>query len=677
MTRIPPHPTPGAGRLGGMALLLAVTLRPVVAAGQLPADSAGTVPLRRLSGVKVSASRVAAEEATGSAVQRLDTRALRERGVVSLADALQQFSGTYVRDYGGSGGLKTVSIHGLGAGHTVVTYGGLGLSDHRSGQVDLSRYNDIGDLAEVCIYTTDRPALLCPVRNLGAAVVSLDPLRPPSGKERFTQAAIETGSTGSISPSFHHARQGEAWSWNAGGRYLFNQGHYAYVVHNGVATERRHRRNSRMQALTLSGGAVRRDKGGGQLELLARAYLNRQELPGAVRLYLDNNDERMAEREALAQLRYRRALTPALRLETAAKYTWSDSRYTDPGAEYPGGCLRQNYRQHEAYATAGLGWRPAGWFEAAYATDVIHARMTSNLETDNNVWRTTWLHALSARFTAGAVSLTARLTGTLLYNGNAAAAERARNALRLTPWLTLGWQAIRTDRAGLALRAHYKETFRAPTFTECYYYHYGSPQVRPERAQQAGLGVTARFQPSARLAVTLRADVFGARITDRITSVPVTLNIWRTTNIGRVSSTGLEAEAAATVRPARNHRLEAGATYTLQRLRNATATSSPLQLPYTPRHVASARMGWINPWCNVALNLMAFSERWSSPEHTSGTRLRPYAELGATLWRQWALRSLRLTARAEAVNLTGTEYEIIKNYPMPRQQLRLTLTAAW
>ena len=182
MTRIPPHPTPGAGRLGGMALLLAVTLRPVVAAGQLPADSAGTVPLRRLSGVEVSASRVAAEEATGSAVQRLDARALRERGVVSLADALQQFSGTYVRDYGGSGGLKTVSIHGLGAGHTVVTYGGLGLGDHRSGQVDLSRYNDIGDLAEVCLYTTDRPALLCPVRNLGAAVVSLEPLRPPPAR---------------------------------------------------------------------------------------------------------------------------------------------------------------------------------------------------------------------------------------------------------------------------------------------------------------------------------------------------------------------------------------------------------------------------------------------------------------------------------------------------------------
>ena len=41
-------------------------------------------------------------------------------GIHDMGDALKRFAGVQVKDYGGVGGMKTVNIRGLGAGHTGV-----------------------------------------------------------------------------------------------------------------------------------------------------------------------------------------------------------------------------------------------------------------------------------------------------------------------------------------------------------------------------------------------------------------------------------------------------------------------------------------------------------------------------------------------------------------------------
>ena len=48
-------------------------------------------------------------------VQRIDREKMVRFGVHSLSDALRHFAGITVRDYGGAGGMKTVSVRGIGA----------------------------------------------------------------------------------------------------------------------------------------------------------------------------------------------------------------------------------------------------------------------------------------------------------------------------------------------------------------------------------------------------------------------------------------------------------------------------------------------------------------------------------------------------------------------------------
>ena len=77
-------------------------------------------------------------------------------GVQDLSEAVKRFSGVTVQDYGGIGGLKTVSVRSLGAKHTAVCYDGVTVTDAQSGQVDISRFSlDNVDMISLSIGQAD------------------------------------------------------------------------------------------------------------------------------------------------------------------------------------------------------------------------------------------------------------------------------------------------------------------------------------------------------------------------------------------------------------------------------------------------------------------------------------------------------------------------------------------
>lgn len=67
--------------------------------------------------------------------------ALKNLNALQVSDAVKHFAGVIVKDYGGIGGLKTISIRSLGAQHTAVGYDGITLTDCQTGQIDLGRFS--------------------------------------------------------------------------------------------------------------------------------------------------------------------------------------------------------------------------------------------------------------------------------------------------------------------------------------------------------------------------------------------------------------------------------------------------------------------------------------------------------------------------------------------------------
>ena len=81
----------------------------------LCAQEADTLAASHISSVKSLPVTRAAEEA------RLDS------GQPLVADAVRQFTGVQLKDYGGAGGLKTVNVRSLGSEHVGVFIGGIHL----------------------------------------------------------------------------------------------------------------------------------------------------------------------------------------------------------------------------------------------------------------------------------------------------------------------------------------------------------------------------------------------------------------------------------------------------------------------------------------------------------------------------------------------------------------------
>lgn len=641
----------------------------------LTAGLGRTAPPDTLGTAEVLAYRRRADITAATPVQRLDSAALQRQGITDIGDALRRLSGVNLRDYGGAGGLKTVSVRGLGAAHTAVSYDGLSVTDTRQGQTDLSQFST-DRLASITLQSMGAEELLSPVRNQAMALVSFDtPWSTASDRRLHGRIALRQASFSTYAPSLSLQQNvAERTAVRMDADYFFALNDYPFTVENGVATAHLNRTNSRMQTACTE-VALRQALGQeGQLAVKGHFYHNYRLLPGMVRYYVNENDEHLLEQTAFGQALWKQHLGRWW-LMAATKYNWHTSQYADINAQYPGGALRQHYWQREAYATAAATYAATPWLDAAYAVDYAFDSQNSNQATDSRVSRDTWLQSLTARVHTERLTLLLRGIGHRYWNQQRGGAS-ARDARRITPTASLSWLLLRSPM-WLYLRAGYKESFRMPTFTESYYYHLGSKTLRPELTRQLSAGITMQCAPAPwwKMAA-LTADAYLNRVTDRIVSIPYNLFIWQTTNMGRVRSAGVDLTLHSEWMPAARHILHLSANYSWQQSRDCTSANLSTwhrQLAYTPRHGGAASLSWENPWVSVVVHTTFASLRWCTSSHLPTTSLPAYSEWGMTLRRSISI-SPRLQAdlRADLLNAFDKRYEVIGLYPMPGRSYKLT-----
>lgn len=640
------------------------------AALSVPAFAQGVDSSRPLGEVCVVAPKREIRSSVPS--WQLDSLSLHLLGAASTADALRRLPGINLRDYGGAGGLKTVSVRGLGAPHTAVFYDGLPVGDAQNGQIDFGRFS-LDRLKGLSLSVGDASELLVPIRALGAATVSL----LPSSEVR--QVGWKMGAFGMLNPS-------AAWCVRRGrtvvagtGDFYHGDNDYPFLLKNGTLATRERRTHSRMQRWS---GELSWQHDGEHGELSGRAAYraNRRQLPGPVTLYTRPGKEHLDGQNAFAQFRYRHRNGRRTWM-AAAKQAWHESRYLRLDGQYPGGKLEQHYWQRETFATLGGQYDLGTVWQLAYVGDYTHAGLNSNLSVDRRVHRHSWQQGLSARYRDTRWDIIARTILHLHWNrvGHGApppsfspriSAQPALDVRRLTPSVSAAYSLFRSQRIFLSLRAFCKEIFRMPTFVENYYYHYGNRHLRPELTRQWGFGTTGRllaegaFLPELEFSV----DAYSNRVDDRITAIPLNPVVWQTTNLDRVQASGLDVALHGRLRAAGRHDFVVHGHYSLQnvtdRSRRGSATYG-LQQAYTPRHTASLSLAWENPWIPIVISASGASERWATHQHAASTRLPPYWETGLSLSKTLHLFRRRTDIRADITNLFDRQYEILRRYPMP------------
>lgn len=646
-----------------------------------------------LAEAQVVASRNTTHESSAPAFV-VHASELTQRGMTTLTEVLTSMAGVSVKDYGGIGGLKTVSLRNFGSAHTGICLDGIVLTNAQSGQVDISRYN-LDNMASVGVDVAGSDDLLRSARlHSAVGTVTLVSQRPQlDSVATHLSAQVRAGSYMTWQPYLKVAqRLSRCWTSSAWASGTYSRSDYPFTYQNGKLLTTDRRKNSKV----LSGAGEFNVYGelgkSGTLSIKAQGYGGSRGLPGSVVLYANNAKEHLWDAGALlaVQHHYRQG---QWQIKSTANYNYAWNHYLNPNIIYKVP-QEDRYHNHEAALSAVVQWMPLRCLAVSVAEDLTLAGLKTHFSSSQNsppsdegsgeAWgRLSSYTALSARFRIlqstppleGSGEVFSLTAGALLQSSwhYARVGEGAPNRCRLSPMVSMSYRLLR--HADWRIRASFKETYRQPTFTDLYYLRTGNRNLRPERALQANLGTTysARFGSHQ---LMLSADGYYNAVRDKITAVP-TLWVWHMRNLGRVNMVGADLAARYQSAPlTRWLRLSASANYSYQwavDVTNPAAKNYRHQIPYTPRHTGSAHLSLLTPWLTFTYQLTAASERYSLAQNLPAYCMAPYADHSLSLNHTFNLHRSALHVSAEALNLAGRNYEIIQYYPMPGRQWRATV----
>lgn len=636
-----------------------------------------------LASVKVISKKEKNITTATTPVQQLNSEQLQKINSITVADAVKQFAGVQVKDYGGIGGLKTVSVRSLGANHTAILYDGIAIADAQGGQIDLGKFS-LDNIEQIQLYNSSSTEILLPARAFASA--SLLTLKSASSihnceEKKHLKIKIQQGSFGYISPSLlYKIRIGEKFQTSVSATYQTAKSQYPFISYeNSALTEKR--KNSDINAYRLEYDAAYFKNDSNKIKFKTYYYNSKRGLPGSIILYNNTSNQRLNDNNFFAQTTWQNKLNTKNEFLLSIKFSADKNYYLDPSYLNSAGKLENEFHQKEIYVSAAYKYTIAKNLQLSYATDFFNSTLKrTDIFADSfaNPNRNTFLNNIAIQIKKNAFEINGNVLHTAIdekvTNGKA-----GRNLVAFTPSLSTIFQpfnnrAFRQAGIQLFFRAFYKHIFRAPTFNDLYYTNIGNVNLKPEVADQYNVGITFSTNNISFLnKITFTTDAYVNNVSDKILAVPrQNLFQWSMQNIGSVKIKGLDATLHLLFKEWSNVKLSSNISYTFQQaldLSDATLTSYKTQLPYTPMHTGSVNMNAQFKNATVSYNLLASSYRYRQGDAIAENLLQGWSSHDVLL--AYNIKN-NYKIIAEANNIFNTQYEIIRYYPMPRFNYRIS-----
>ncbi len=638
------------------------------------ADTAG----RNLQEFEVVSERVRKEVTSTAPLFNLTNERMKTMGVTDISDALHRLPGINIRDYGGAGGMKTVSVRGFGTTHTGVIYDGIVLSDCQSGKIDLSRYS-LDNVGSLSLIVGDNSDIFVPAKaSASAASIIISSMSVPGPMDSLWHVTgqMRFGSFGTYNPYFKVGKSlTPKFSFSVIGEYTHAKNDYPFTLENGKLVTRERRNNSMMNSWHGEINTRWRLTPASMLDAKVYYYDNNRQLPGPVILYNPICNEKLRDRNFFGHLTYKNLSLSKFSFQGLAKFNWDASLYHDEDGKYPGGILDEDYFQREVYVSGSALYVPTDKLAFNYSADYFYNNLTTNQMEVVGPWRHSVLQSFTGKFQNSWLLATARLLWSIYDNGVKEGIS-SKDENKLSPSLSVSVQPMRNRL--FFIRASYKNIFRMPTFNETYYFRMGSTSLKPEDTDQFNFGLTWQYNSTNWLnALVLTGDVYYNNVKDKIVALPTNMFIWTMTNMDKARAFGVDVTASATFNIARRQSLVFAGNYSWQRVQPRTSPTDPdynKQVAYTPIHSGAASLSWENPWVDVVVHTTGASDRYGTSSNLPITRIKGYMEMGAALIRSFKIKRNTIDLRFDLTNILDTQYEIVGNYPMPGRAWKFTVT---
>ena len=613
--------------------------------------------------------------------QSFSRKELEKMQALQISDAVKHFAGVTVKDYGGIGGLKTVSLRSLGAEHTAIGYDGIAVTNSQTGQIDIGRFS-LENVDQLSLSNGQSDYIFQSARFFASAgLLNIQTLAPQFEKDKaiHVTALMKAGSWGLVNPALWlDYKLSPIWSLSVNGEWISANGRYPYTLQygdeNDLSSEEK-RNNTEVKSGRLEAGLYGQFSDNEEFRVKAYYYQSSRGLPNATTFYYDYASQHLWDKNAFVQARYKKEFSPKWVIETLGKWNWNYQRYLDPDYKNVEQKQDSRYNQQEYYLSAIALYRVLPNLSFSSTTDGSVQTLDVNSNNFAEPTRYSWLTAVAGKYVNNWLTLSASGLFTFI-NEHTKHGGSGHNYRRLTPFASASIKPFANQ--DFRFRFFYKEIFRLPSFNDLYYGQIGNTDLKPEKVHQYNVGITyskaiCRVVPY----VSLTADAYYNKVTDKIIATPTkNLFIWSMVNLGKVEIKGIDVTGVLHLQPCQKLGINLSGNYTYQRALDMTSQDGKTyqhQIAYTPRVSASGQAAIETPWINLSYSLLYAGKRYCLGQNIAENRLPNYTDHSISAYRDFTIAKLNVTANIEVLNLLNKNYEIVKNFPMPGRSVRGTL----
>jgi outer membrane cobalamin receptor len=591
---------------------------------------------------------------------------IEQKGSETINEVLNSVPGIYIKDYGGLGGLKTVSVRGTSSNQTAVMIDGIKLNSSQNGAFDLGILStDIANRIEVI---RGGASALFGGNAIGGAINVLTDNNPR--RNLSLSATHGAFSTQRYAAKYSDSDDGYFWIVNA--EYAKSDGDFPFEVlsfdKQQVPIRKEYKREN-AQSESLRGNIVI-GKCFETYSISLRNVISYSDrgVPGAAYLNKLYSPAALNSKDLYSFFNFDKIINDNLIYSIKAYTKFGELNYQDSTQiGLNSDKVDNTYFDRNAIIKAKLSSMSEFGvmdFETSMEYNELRGEMLQE--------------AAGTKAERGNFSLSAAYYGSsnlsesqeLNYNA-AMRYDYIEDMSAVSPMLGVSYDI---EAISLETKFSYSYNFRPPSFNEMYYMNFGNMDLKPERSNSYNLGFA--FTPFEN--ISIESNLFFINTKDQIVAVPKSPITWSAQNLGRVETKGVEFNT--TFIPFEWVKLDLA--YTLQsaidKTQDGVSYNFNKQLVYSPEEMLNMLLAFEKFNTLLTLEGEYISHRFTTAENTTDNMLGRYFLANVGLKYTYEIGKNTISIRFDLKNLfDNKEYQIIKNYPMPGRYWNLKISYDW
>ncbi len=585
-------------------------------------------------------------------IRIITSKEINNKNGESLAEVLQTAGGVFIKSYGNTSALSTVSLNGLGSEHTLVLLNGFKINSTQNAQADLSLISK-NNIERIEILNNGASSIYGS-EAIGGVVNIIT--KTYLSKEPVIGMTVKYGSYDSRLFRMNFNKKISRFSLNLDYTNEKSKNNFSYYFNDGINKLLKERLNSGYSASDYLLNASYRTGKKSELNFYSDYKKSERNIPGQ-ETGSAPSDANQKDDNFSSIISLRHGITGNLLLNTKINYQNNFS-------EYSNGAFAKSYYRNIYLSNSSQINYTGNNFELISGYDLSYSALKSN-ELEDNVKRIQYGLFLVSEFN---VNRKIKLFPSARYDYISDIKKSV-----VSGKLGLNYRPARD--INLNFKASSGNSFASPTFNELYWKNLGNKVLNPETAFNFDAGVIYGFKYFSANTIELTYTYINAK--NKIVWTPNSYGNWTPQNLSNSESKVFSADIKVDRKFSRkfSSEIDFRYSYTSSKKTEPDYENDPTtgkQIFYIPKNLfkINLNLNYLNSGLNVFY--VFTGKRFTDQENIGFLPANDLIE--GNIYHKFIFNKVSAQIKLEANNILNTDYQIIAGYPMALRNFKVSVS---